>query len=97
MAGHPTASFGAMARFRFTYRIQKILRNGDNWFTVGPVGLSGEDHYVPSEQQPRPYSKGFWAAFGHVVVDGIFFADVRPSRTCDGYFVAYTADYRIDV
>lgn len=64
-------------------------------FNVGPIFLRGEDYYVPKGKQPRPYSTGFWAAFGHVVINGSLSASVHESCTYQGYFAEYSADYRI--
>jgi RHS repeat-associated protein len=83
----------------FVYNHIKHAANSGIHFTVGPVPLNGEDYYVPSGTRgtrPRPYSRGFWAAFGHVAINGTFSADVRQNCTYDGYFAEYTANYRID-
>lgn len=68
---------------------------GDSQSFVGPVAIQGRNLYEPSGTQPRPYSTGFWAAFGHVTINGTFLADVRLNCTYEGYFAEYTANYRI--
>jgi hypothetical protein len=75
--------------------IQPAAETGGTWFKVGPEALFGKDHYTPLGKEPRPYNTGFWAAFGHVTIDGLFSAEVRHNCTSAGYFVEYIADYRI--
>ena len=67
---------------------------GQSNFSVKPVDLQGADYY--SDQQPRPYDRGFWAAFGHVSVDGTLSAKGRRSCYPEGYVVRYRADYHIE-
>jgi RHS repeat-associated protein len=80
----------------FVYDYVQPAAKATTLFQVGPIGLEGEDFYSPPGSEPRPYSKGFWAAFGHVVIDGVFSANGRLRQTCDGYFLEYEANYRID-
>jgi len=68
--------------------------------SIGPVPLFGLDHYYPGSErdtglEPRPHSESWWAAFGHVTIDGTFSAEVKFSCTLDGYLTNYKADYHI--
>lgn len=42
--------------------------------------------------EPRPYDSGYWGAFGHVTIDGTFWASVKFGNT--GYGLGYLIDYR---
>lgn len=74
--------------------------NGDN-FKVGPVKLSGFDHYfnMPGKAfglEPRAKDRGYWAAFGHVTIDGSFSANGYFHCSSQRYLVTYTANYNIE-
>ncbi|RLC61624.1 MAG: hypothetical protein DRI48_10530, partial [Chloroflexi bacterium] len=63
-------------------------------FRVQPVRVTGIDLY--SDELPRPYDRGWWAAFGHVEINGMFSAKGRPSCHPEGYVIRYRADYHIE-
>jgi len=73
-------------------RIRPVAGSGK--FSVKLASLKGADYY--SDQEPRAYDTGFWAAFGHVSVDGNFSAEGRQSCHPEGYVIRYRADYRIE-
>ena len=81
----------------FVYNHIQSAADGGSWFKV-VAELHGKDYYEPrgTDTYPRPYNTGFWAAFGHVVIDGRISAVVQHSCTYDGYFAEYTANYRIE-
>jgi hypothetical protein len=79
----------------FVYNHIKSASTSGTQFTVGPVFLEGANYYEPRDKRPRPYSRGFWAAFGHVAINGTFSADVQLNCTYEGYFAEYMARYRI--
>jgi hypothetical protein len=84
-----------------TNHVRPIADTSGNSFTVDPVKLFGQDHYFndPLKErglEPRPRSEGFWAAFGHVVIDGTFSAEGKYSCRLDGYLIKYSANYLIE-
>jgi RHS repeat-associated protein len=83
--------------YTFVYNHTMPSVNGFGVSHVRPVVLKGEDYYVPRGMEPRLYSRGFWAAFGHVVIDGTFSGAIQASCSYGGaFFAKYTADYQID-
>ncbi len=68
--------------------VQPASKNGST--SVG-AQLVGAEYY--SNGQPRPLDTGFWAAFGHVSIDGAFSAQGRESCRLGGYVVSYQAEY----
>ncbi len=83
-----------------TKYVQPDADPSGNSFTVGPEELGGKDHYFndPSKGRgldPRARSRGFWAAFGHVVIDGTFSAEGKYSCRLGRYLVNYSARYLI--
>lgn len=72
--------------------VRPAVSNGE--FSVGPVPLAGANYY--SDELPRPYDTGFWAAFGHANnLYGTFSASGKQSCHPEGYIIRYRADYHI--
>jgi len=78
----------------FIERMQEAVENS-NMIMVS-VFLRGEDYYSPKGTQPRPYNTGFWAAFGHVSLNGRFSALGYYSCKANGYLIDYSANYNIE-
>jgi RHS repeat-associated protein len=81
--------------------LKPIAQASGGSFSAGPVLLYGKDHYIndPSKTlglEPRARNQGYWAAFGHVTIDGEFSANGYFSCRQGGYLVSYFARYSID-
>jgi len=63
-------------------------------FSVPPRQIKGRHLY--SDELPRPYDTGWWAAFGHVEINGTFSAKGRQSCHPEGYVIRYWANYHIE-
>ena len=59
------------------------------------IYLKGEDYYYPKGSQPRAHTQGWWAAYGHVSINGQFWGQVRFDCVKDGYYIDYSATYKI--
>lgn len=73
------------------------------WFSVGPTTVLGKYQYFNwplnrsrGDGAVRAYDSGYWAAFGHVTVDGEFRATGEFDCAQDGYIVHYKARYHIE-
>jgi RHS repeat-associated protein len=78
--------------------VAPVAQNSNSTFSLRRILLKGKDHYFnrPGKTlglEPRARDRGFWAAFGHVTIDGSFAADGR--RRTNGYIINYRAGYTI--
>lgn len=91
------------ARFMQKHVLPVARTSGTSVFRVGPTLLLGEDNYRnPIDKiklgiglEPRARSTSWWAAFGHVTINGTFSAKGMFSCALDGYVVQYDARYDI--
>ncbi|MCC6191229.1 MAG: hypothetical protein IT318_19580 [Anaerolineales bacterium] len=80
--------------------VRAVATSDERPFSAGPVTLLGADHYFndPSKTRgllPRARDLGYWAAFGHVTIDGTFTAKGHFSCNLNGYLINYSANYNI--
>jgi hypothetical protein len=81
--------------------VKPVAMSSSGDFSVGPVPLAGIDHYFndPAKNvglEPRAINNlGYWAAFGHVTIDGNFSVKGYLSCRLNGYLINYTAQYLI--
>jgi hypothetical protein len=71
--------------------VRPMAVSGGN-FSVGPISLEGSSHYINDPQkklglEPRARDQGFWAAFGHVTIDGVFTANGGDSCRWSGFYL----------
>jgi RHS repeat-associated protein len=88
-----------LLRFMFGH-VRPIATSGNASFEVSSVHLQGSDSYFTfssrkTGREPRPSDDAWWAAFGHVIIDGDFSAQGKYSCTYQGYLTNYRADYHI--
>jgi RHS repeat-associated protein len=81
--------------------VKPVAINNDGDFKVESPKIFGLDHYFPRPdkifgREPRARNPGYWAAFGHVIIDGKFSAKGKKGCIYDGYLISYVADYQID-
>ncbi len=74
---------------------------GCNIFGVDGVTIRGDKGHYFSEptDQPRAYNPGYWAAFGHVIINGTFSAVSEVGNASidgTGYIIEYDAHYFIN-
>ena len=81
--------------------VKRAATADGNRFQTGPVKLYGSEHYFnrPGKEfglEPRAYDRGYWAAFGHVTIDGSFSANGYYRCSDNNYLVTYTVNYSIE-
>lgn len=69
----------------------------DSYQTLATAQILGKNTFYPEEPQPRPYRRGWWGAFGHVVVDASYSnISVIPNADKSGYVIKTLVNYNID-
>jgi len=69
----------------------------ENYQILFPKRILGAGNYFPQDISPRPYARGWWGAFGHVIVDATY-SNIVVQRNADnsGYIIDTKVNYKVE-